>query len=63
MLDANHPPMNIPRFASAMVRELWHRMVKHRAFLDGFEGTIFAIYQVYSRFVSYAKLWEMQQYK
>lgn len=60
MVKANHPPMNIPRFISAMAREAWKRLVVHRAFLDGKIGVIFALYQVYSRFVSYAKLWEMQ---
>jgi glycosyltransferase involved in cell wall biosynthesis len=60
MYDANHPPMNIPRFASAMSREFWLRMVKQAAFLDGAEGIIYALYQVFSRFISYAKLWEMQ---
>jgi len=43
-----------------MFREFWLRMIKQMAFLDGSEGIIYAIYQVYSRFISYAKLWEMQ---
>ena len=60
MFDADHPPMNIPRFVSAMLREFWLRMIRHKAFLDGTEGVIYATYQVYSRFLSYAKLWEMQ---
>jgi glycosyltransferase involved in cell wall biosynthesis len=58
MFDANHPPMN--RFISAMFREFWSRFVINLAFLDGGEGIIMGIYQVYSRFISYAKLWEMQ---
>jgi glycosyltransferase involved in cell wall biosynthesis len=60
MFDANHPPMNIRRFLSAMFREFWNRFVKNLAFLDGGEGIIMGIYQVYSRFISYAKLWELQ---
>ncbi|KKQ43495.1 MAG: glycosyltransferase [Microgenomates group bacterium GW2011_GWC1_37_8] len=60
MFEANHPPMNIPRFFTAMGREFWLRMIRQMAFLDGVEGIIYAIYQVYSRFISYAKLWEMQ---
>lgn len=60
MFKANHPPMNIIRFCSAMGREFWHRMIMEKAFLDGSEGIIYAIYQVYSKFISYAKLWEMQ---
>ncbi len=60
MYQANHPPMNISRFAAAMLREFWLRMVKYKAFLDGTEGIIYALYQVWSKFISYAKLWEMQ---
>ncbi len=60
MLDANHPRMNIFRFITAMFREFWLRMVRNTAFFDGTKGVIYAIYQVYSRFISYAKLWEMQ---
>lgn len=60
MYKANHPPMNIPRFLSAMGREFWQRMVVHKAFLDGKIGIMYAFYQVFSRFTSYAKLWEMQ---
>jgi glycosyltransferase involved in cell wall biosynthesis len=60
MFYAKHPPMNIPRFISAIAREFWLRMIKQAAFLDGPEGIIYALYQVFSRFVSYAKLWELQ---
>jgi len=60
MFNAGHPPMNIPRFLTAIFREFWLRFVKQGAFLDGVEGVIYGIYQIYSRFLSYAKLWEMQ---
>ena len=60
MYDANHPQMNIKRFISAMFREFWSRFIQNLAFLDGGEGIIMGIYQVYSRFISYTKLWEMQ---
>lgn len=63
MFDAGHPPMNLARFGSAIVREFWLRMVRQLAFLDGGEGIIYAMYQVYSRFISYAKLWELQEMK
>lgn len=60
MFDAHHPKMNLIRFFTAIFREFWLRMVKQLAFLDGAEGVIYGIYQVYSRFISYAKLWELQ---
>lgn len=60
MYDAGHPPMTPLRFFSAMFREFWYRGVVKLGFLDGPVGVIEIIYQVFSRFVSYAKLWEMQ---
>lgn len=61
MFEAGHPKMNFIRFFTAGFREFWLRMIKQMAFLDGKEGVIYAIYQVYSRLISYAKLWEKQQ--
>lgn len=60
LYEANHPPMTIPRFLSAMGREFYQRMIKCQAFRDGIEGVIEAFYQVFSVFISYARLWEMQ---
>lgn len=60
MFEANHPPMNAVRFFSAGFREFWLRFVRHLAFLDGPKGIMYGLYQVYSRLISYAKLWEMQ---
>lgn len=60
MFKAKHPPMNWLRFLSAAAREFWQRMVLQTAFMDGVEGTIYGLYQVFSRLVSYSKLWEMQ---
>ena len=60
MFDSGHPTMTVLRFFSAMFREFWLRMIRQAAFLDGPKGMIYAFYQVFSRFVSYAKLWEMQ---
>lgn len=60
MYKARHPKMNFFRFASAALREFWLRMVIQSAYLDGTEGVIYAIYQVFSRLISYSKLWELQ---
>ncbi len=60
MFEAKHPIMNLRRFFTAMLREFYIRMIKQKSFLDGSEGVIYALYQVFSRFLSYAKLWEMQ---
>ena len=60
MFGKDHPPVNLPRFGSAMFREFWYRAIIKKGFLDGPVGVIEIIFQVFSRFVSYAKLWEMQ---
>jgi len=60
LYDSKHPRMETWRFIRIMATEFIYRMIKKRAFLDGKEGVLYAIYQVYSRFLSYAKLWEMQ---
>jgi hypothetical protein len=60
MFEAHHPKMNLFRFASAGFREFWLRMVIQTAFMDGVEGIIYGLYQVFSRLISYSKLWELQ---
>lgn len=60
MFDANHPRMNLVRFFSAGFRELYLRFIKQLCFLDGPKGVIYGIYQIYSRLISYSKLWEKQ---
>jgi len=60
MFKAHHPKMNVLRFFSAGAREFWLRMIKQAAFLDGTEGIIYGLYQVFSKSISYAKLWELQ---
>lgn len=63
MFVASHPPMNTLRFLSAMWREFYKRMIKYAAWRDGTEGVMEAVYQVFSVFLSYARLWELQQNK
>jgi glycosyltransferase involved in cell wall biosynthesis len=60
MFEAHHPDINIVRFFTAGLREFWLRMIVQTAFMDGAEGTIYGLYQVFSRLVSYSKLWELQ---
>jgi len=60
MFEAHHPDINIVRFFTAGLREFWLRMIVQTAFMDGAEGTIYGLYQVFSRLISYAKLWELQ---
>lgn len=60
MFEAKHPKMNVFRFGTAVLREFWYRAILKLGFLDGIIGIIEIIYQMFSRFVSYAKLWELQ---
>ncbi len=60
MVDAHHPKMNVPRFMTGVLREFWYRAIVKLGFLDGPIGIIEIMYQCFSRFISYAKLWEMQ---
>jgi glycosyltransferase involved in cell wall biosynthesis len=60
LFESNHPPMTWWRFMSAAFREFWYRGVKKVGFLDGVPGVIEIIYQMFSRMITYAKLWEMQ---
>lgn len=60
MYSAKHPNMNVLRFFSAAFREFWLRFIVKKGFMDGSEGIIYSFYQIFSKVVSYAKLWEMQ---
>lgn len=60
LYNSHHPRMNFFRFTSAAFREFWYRAVVKLGFLDGTPGVIEIIYQVYSRLITYSKLWELQ---
>ncbi len=60
LFDSGHPPMAWWRFLSIAGREFWYRAIVKLGFLDGPVGVIEIIYQMYSRMITYAKLWEMQ---
>lgn len=60
LFKSGHPKMNIARFFSAGFREFWYRGILKLGFLDGTVGVIEVFYQIYSRLITYAKLWELQ---
>lgn len=60
LFGVGHPKMTWWRFFRIMTGELWYRLIVKKGFLDGTEGTIYSIYQMFSRYVTYVKLWEMQ---
>lgn len=63
MLDGNHPKMSWWRFLRIMLTEVFFRLIYLKGLLDKQEGIIYALYQMWSKFISYAKLWEMQKTK
>lgn len=61
LFEAKHPPVTWWRFWRIMFTEFWDRAIKRRLFLDGTEGWMEIIYQMFSRYLTYARLWELQQ--
>ncbi len=60
---AHHPPVTWWRILRMMLTELWQRGIKQQGFRDGTVGIIEVIFQMFSRFVTYARLWEKQNSK
>jgi len=61
IFDAGHPPMAGWRFIRIMLTEFWYRCVRQGLWKDGTEGWIEIIYQMFSKFVTYERLWELQR--
>lgn len=59
-LDNNHPPLAPWRFLRVMMTEFIKSYVNNKGYKNGTYGLIEAIYQSFSIFITYAKLWEMQ---
>ena len=58
--EAGHPPVTWWRILRVMLTEFWCRGIKLQGLRDGVVGWIEVIFQMFSRFVTYARLWEMQ---
>ena len=57
---AKHPKMNTWRFIRVIMTGFFKSYIKEKGFKNGTAGLIEAIYQGYSMFITYSKLWEMQ---
>ncbi|MBI5465537.1 glycosyltransferase family 2 protein [Candidatus Gottesmanbacteria bacterium] len=60
---ANHPKMTWWRFPRVMVTTFFNYYVKQRGFRAGMVGLVESLYQAFSIFITYARLWEMQKAK
>lgn len=61
--DAHHPPMTWWRFFRVMVTGFYDSYIRQQGYQAGVVGIIESIYQSFSMFVTYARLWELQQKK
>jgi glycosyltransferase involved in cell wall biosynthesis len=59
-IKANHPRMAAWRFIRVMVSAFWRSYIKEGGWKSGVVGWIESIYQSFSMFITYAKLWERQ---
>ena len=62
-LKANHPKMSGWRFLRILFSELFNQGVLRKGFFSGTIGVIDSILQSFSMFMSYIRLWEIQQEK
>jgi glycosyltransferase involved in cell wall biosynthesis len=59
--DAEHPKLEVWRFLRVMMTEFVNSYIKNKGYKNGTYGLIEAMYQAFSIFITYAKLWEMQE--
>jgi len=62
-LRANHPHVVWWRFIRVMVSAFWRSYVQEGGWKAGITGWVESMYQAFSMFITYAKLWERQQKK
>lgn len=60
LYEAHHPPVTWWRILRIMLTEFWQRGIKLSGWRDGTVGWIEVIFQMFSRFITYARLWELQ---
>lgn len=60
-LGVNHPSMSSWRFLRILFGELFNQGIVKKGFFNGSVGTIDSILQSFSLFMTYVRLWELQQ--
>lgn len=61
--QSGHPPMTWWRFPRVMLGAFFNSYIKQKGIKAGTVGIIESIYQAFSMFITYARLWEMQNKK
>ncbi len=59
--NANHPRMTWWRFFRVMVTGFYDSYIKQKGYKVGTAGLIESMFQAFSMFVTYARLWELQK--
>jgi len=62
-IDAKHPKMSWWRFPRVMMTSFLNYYIKQKGYKVGTAGIVESMFQSYSTFITYAKLWEMQNKK
>lgn len=62
-LASDHPVLVPWRFIRVMMTEFFNSYIKNGGYKNGTYGLIEAMYQSFSIFITYAKLWELQEKK
>jgi glycosyltransferase involved in cell wall biosynthesis len=61
--DADHPKVVWWRFIRVMLTSFINSYIKQKGYKAGIVGLLESIYQAFSIFITYARLWELQQNK
>ncbi len=61
--ETKHPQMSAWRFLRILFSELFNQGVKRKGFFNGSVGVMDSILQTFSLFITYVRLWQMQQPK
>lgn len=59
-IDTKHPKMTWWRFPRVMIPTFFNYYIRQKGYKLGTAGLIESVFQSYSTFITYAKLWEMQ---
>lgn len=62
-LEAKHPKMTAWRFLRILFSELFQQGIVRKGFFNGTVGVMDSILQTFSMYITYVRLWEMQQNK
>lgn len=59
--EAGHPPVTWWRLLKALKLEFYHHFFQKRAWRYGLEGWLEGLFQIFSLFMTYVRLWELQK--